>query len=341
MIMKSNKRKVEQNMKQVVMEGPKKSKVIDVEIPKINDNQLLVKLLYTGMCHSEWYPWSVAKKGDRFGHESIGIVADKGKNVKGFKIGDRITGLGGGGFREYITMDPSKVFVVPENLKTEDAIIEPLACMMSVAERIRSQKVGDTIAVVGAGYMGLGMISLFRTMGYVNIIAVDEREIALENAKKMGATETYLPHELPHDYILDWNNWEKPDLTRDGHITDIFNTGLKTVVEFTGTQSGLTLAGNMVCAHGTLGIAGFHNDGMRTLDLKLWGMKGMTMYNCHERRIDYEVTLCKRALDLLAQDKWKFKGVTNHIYGLDEFDRGNYEMEAHTNNFIKGAVKCD
>ncbi len=328
-------------MKQIVMEGPKKSRVIEVEVPKINDNQLLVKVIYTGMCHSEWYPWSVAKKGDVFGHETVGIVADKGANVKGFKIGDRVTGLGGGGYKEYIVMEPEKAFIVPENVATEDAIIEPLACMMSVAERIDTPKIGDTIAVVGTGYMGLGMVSLFKAMGYTSIIAVDEREIALENAKKFGATEVYLPSHLPKDYILDWNNWEKPDLTRDGHVTDIFNTGLKTVVEFTGTQTGLTLAGNMVCAHGSLGMAGFHNDTTRTLDLKLWGMKAMAMYNCHERRIDYEATLCKRALDLLAQDKWQFKGVTNHIYGMDEFDKGNYEMEEHTNNFIKGAVKCD
>ena len=77
-------------MKQIIMEGPRKSKIIEVDIPKINDNQLLVKVIYTGMCHSEWYPWSVAKAGDIFGHEAVGIVADVGKNVKGFKIGDRV-----------------------------------------------------------------------------------------------------------------------------------------------------------------------------------------------------------------------------------------------------------
>lgn len=328
-------------MKQIIMEGPKKSKIIEVDIPKINDDQLLVKVSYTGMCHSEWYPWSVAKPGDIFGHEAVGVVADMGRNVKGFKIGDRVTGLGGGGYKEYIVMEPQKAFIVPDNIKTEDAIVEPLACMMSVAERIDTGKLGDTIVVVGTGYMGLGMVSLFKARGYNRIIAVDKREIALENAKKMGATEVYLPQDLPSGYKLNWENWEKPDLTRDGHLTDIFGTGFKTVVEFTGTPDGLTLAGDMVCAHGTLGMAGFHNDSTRTLDLKLWGMKAMTMINCHERRIDYEATLCKRALDLISQGKWQFTGVTDHIYGMDEFDRGNYEMEEHTNNFIKGAVKCD
>ena len=327
-------------MKQLIMTGPKSSKVIDVDIPKINDNQLLVKVTYTGMCHSEYYPWCTAKNGDVLGHETVGIIADKGINVTGFSVGDRVTGLGGGGYKEYIVMEPEKTFKVPDNIKDEDAVAEPLACMMSVAERVDTHKAGDSIVVVGAGYMGLGMISLFKGLGYAEVIAVDEREIALENAKKYGADKIYLPHELPFGAKLTWETWEKPDLTRDGHVTDIFNTGFKNVVEFTGTESGLRLAGDMVCAHGNLGIAGFHNDSMRTVDFKLWNMKAMTMFNCHERRIDYEATLCERALKLISQNQWKFTGAANHIYTLEEFDKANEDMANHKDNFIKGLVKC-
>ena len=97
----------------------------------------------------------------------------------------------------------------------------------------------------------------------------------------------------------------------------------------------------MVCAHGTLGIAGYHNDGVRTLDYKLLNMKAITMYNCHERRIDYEVTLCRRALDLISKDQWKFTGVTNHLYPLEAFDNANLDMQSHKDNFIKGAVYCE
>lgn len=328
-------------MKQMIMEGPKKSKIIDVDIPKINDNQLLVKVKYTGMCHSEYYPWLIAKKGDILGHEAMGFVAEVGRNVKGFSVGNRVTGLGGGGYKEYIVMEPEKTFIIPDNVKDEDAVAEPLACMMSVAERIDKAKVGDTIVVVGTGYMGLGMVSLFKARGYANVIAVDEREIALQNALAYGADAVYLPEELPINYKLNWETWNKPDLTRDGHKTDIFHIGFQNVVEFTGTESGLRLAGDMVCAHGNLGIAGFHNDGPRTVDFKLWNMKAMNMFNCHERRIDYETTLCERALRLISQGQWKFIGAARHIYTLDEFDRANEDMANHTDNFIKGLVRCN
>lgn len=74
-----------------------------------------------------------------------------------FKEGDRVTGLGGGGYREYIVMEPDKTCRVPDNLKDEDAIVEPLACLLSAAMKMPWTTLGDPVAVVGAGYMGLGM----------------------------------------------------------------------------------------------------------------------------------------------------------------------------------------
>ncbi len=330
-------------MKQIFMTGPKKSEIREVEIPKINDNQILVKVKYTGMCHSEWYPWSIATPGQYFGHESMGYVADVGKNVTGFKIGDRVTGLGGGGYREYIVMVPEKCMHIPENIKDEDAVVEPLGCLMSVGSRMMPKIIGDEIVVVGTGYMGLGMVSMFKAMGYGRVIGLDLRPEARENALRYGADEVYHPDELGAKDLLSWKTWENPDLTRDGHKTDIFHIGYQNVMEFAGTPSALELAGALVCAHGRVGVGGFHNDGLRTCDFKLWNMKAFEMINCHERRIEFETELCRRALDLISKGIWKFTGTVNpnNIYSMDEFDRGNYEMEAHTGNFIKGLVKCD
>ncbi len=328
-------------MKKLIMDGPRKSRIIDVDVPKINDNQILVKVKYTGMCHSELYPWTVAVPGQELGHETMGYIADVGRSVKGFKIGDRVTGLGGGGYREYIVMEPEKTMIVPENIKDEDAIVEPLGCLMSAGTRMMPKLLDDEIAVVGTGYMGLGMISMFRAMGYGKIVAVDLREEARENALKYGADEAYHPDELRPYYYLNWQNWDSPDLKRDGHKTDIFHMGFQNVMEFAGTSDGLNIAAEMNCAHGRLGIGGFHNESLRTVDFKLWNMKALDIVNCHERRIDFETELCRRGLDLISKGIWKFTGATNSIYSLEEFDKAQEDMENHTNNFIKGAVKCD
>lgn len=327
-------------MRQIVMEGPCKSKVVDVPVPKIDDDQLLVKVTYTGLCHSEWFPWSVAKAGETFGHETVGVVAEAGRNVAGFKPGDRVTGLGGGGYKEFIVMEPAKTFHVPDNLDDVDAIVEPLACLLSAATKMSIATLGDDIAVVGCGYMGLGSISLFKAMGYGDIVAIDLRPEALDNARRLGATEVYLPEAIPAHDKLDWDAIGKPDLTRDGHKTDIFGIGFHNVMEFSGTEGGLQLAGELVCAHGRLGIGGYHNDSFRVVDYKLWNFKALTTINCHERRIDYEAGLCKRCLELLSKGIWKFTGLTTHVYEMEAFDKANFDMERHNGGFIKGVVKC-
>lgn len=327
-------------MKTIEMLSAGVSHVTETDVPAYNDDQILVRVTLTGICHSEYFPWLTAKAGQRFGHEAVGVVEAVGKNVTGWKKGDRITGLGGGGYKEYIVMSKEKVCHVPDGLADEDAIVEPLACIMSACLKMKPEAIGDTIAVVGCGYMGLGSISLLKAMGYTRIVAVDKRPEALENARRFGASETYTPDCLPLEYKLNWTTMGMPNLTRDGYHTDIFSLGFNNVLEFTGTEDGLALAAEMVSAHGRLGIGGYHNDGMRTVDFKLWNYKAMTMINCHERRIMYEHSLCVRSLELIASGVWDFKGVTRHIYSMEEFDRANREMEAHKDGYIKGAVRC-
>ncbi len=323
----------------MVTAGPRKTKIIEVPVPEINDNQMLVKVTLTGMCHSELYTWQTAGEGTQLGYESVGVVEKVGKNVRGFKVGDRVTGLGGGAYKEYIVTVPKKMAHVPDSLKDEDAISEPLACLLSAAMKLPVQTLGDRVAVVGCGYMGLGAISLFKAMGYGDIIAIDKRPEALENAKKFGATEVYLPENIPTPYFLTFETMGKVSLTRDGDNYNILTGGIPTVMEFSGTEDGLRLAGDLVQGHGRLGIGGYHNDGMRTVDFKLWNFKAINIVNCHERRIDYEADLCRRCMELLDRDIWKFKGVTK-VYDMKDFDKVSEMMENHTDGFIKGAFRC-
>jgi threonine dehydrogenase-like Zn-dependent dehydrogenase len=130
----------------------------------------------------------------------------------------------------------------------------------------------------------------------------------------------------------------KADLTRSGDNANVFAPGIPTVMEFSGTESGLQLAGDLVRAHGRLGIGGYHNDGPRTIDYMLWNFKAITTINCHERRIDYEAGLCRRCMELLGKGIWKFTGVTT-VYDTEDFDRVSELMEKQAPGFIKGAFR--
>lgn len=325
-------------MKKVVMTGPRTSKVVEVEKPIISNNELLVKVLYTGLCHSEWYPWSTAKAGDVFGHEPMGIVEEVGADVTGFAVGDRVSGLGQG-FCEYIAMDPANTVKLPKDLEDKDGLAEPLSCIMSGAARIPIKTPGDTVAIVGAGYMGLGMLSLLKASGAGKVVVVDPRPEARALAMKLGAAEAYAPDEIPQEYILNWDTMSQ-DLSDTSQEIDIFKQGFDVVVEFAGTESALQLAGDMVCAHGFLGIGGYHNDGNRSIDFKLWNFKSMDMVNLHERRKDYQTHCCQNSLEMLASGQWDFKGACTHEYTLETMDEGFNAMEHKPEGYIKGIVRC-
>lgn len=76
-------------------------------------------------------------------------------------------------------MEPKKTFVIPGNLDDLDAILEPLACILSTGQKMSPVLCGDRIAIVGVGYMGLGTIVLLKAMGYGDIVAIDLRREAL------------------------------------------------------------------------------------------------------------------------------------------------------------------
>ncbi len=142
-------------MKKLIMDGPKKSILIDVPMPVPAGNQVLVKLKYCGICMSEHHDWAVAQKGRVFGHEPMGVVEKVGKDVTGFKPGDRVTGLGLEAFAEYLLFTPDKLVHVPDNVKDEDATAEPLSCLISAASKVPLALPGDTAAVVAQAIWAL------------------------------------------------------------------------------------------------------------------------------------------------------------------------------------------
>lgn len=316
-------------MKAMQMLGRRRSTVVEVPEPVPGPGQVLVKVKYTGLCMSEWHPWDEAQGGEFMGHEPLGTVAGLGEGVRGFALGDRVTGLCcTPSYAEYCLCKQECLVKIPDNLADEDAVAEPLSCLVSVASKLRLEKAGDTVAVVGTGYMGLGLMTLLRLQGAGRIIAVDPRPEARENAERFGADELYAPEQLPSRYLVtEWND-------------EMYRKGLPLVAEFAGTQSALTLAGEMTAIHGTLGIAGWHQGGPRTLDLRLWGWKGITAINTHERREAFQAACCRNALALLSSGQWQYKGVCRNIYALDEFDRANEDMVNKPKGFIKALVRC-
>jgi len=174
----------------------------EMDIPEPAANEVAVEMEICGICG--WDVVSFAGRFGRFhpypfcaGHEGVGRVIKAGEHVRSVKVGDRVAchevpiGQPGGALmaRHAIRTD-QKVSLIPESgIRLEHWVVEPVACIVNGLVYSGIQP-GDSVALVGAGYMGLIFVQgLARTLaGEVAVFDVDERRLAL--AKGMGASET-------------------------------------------------------------------------------------------------------------------------------------------------------
>jgi L-iditol 2-dehydrogenase len=188
-------------------------------IPQINDDELLVKVMASGICGTDVMEWYRLKKAPLvLGHEISGIVEKSGKNVKNFKAGDRVfvshhvpcmkchyclnnhstacetlhkTNFDPGGFSEYIRVPRINVelgtFKLPDNVSfDEGTFIEPIGTVLR-AQRLADLKENQTLLVIGSGISGLMHIKVAKSKNAKKIIAVDINKYRLNAAKRFGA----------------------------------------------------------------------------------------------------------------------------------------------------------
>jgi L-iditol 2-dehydrogenase len=194
-------------------------RIEEMPIPSINENELLVKVKASGICGSDVMEWYRIKKAPKvLGHEITGDIVKIGKNVKKYKIGDRVfishhvpcntckfclnnqqtlchtlhsTNFYPGGFAEYLRVPEINVdrgvFVLPGEISYfEGVFIEPLACVIR-GLKISKMKSGQSILVIGSGISGLLQIKLAKAWGAGKILATDIEKYRLNAAKKFGA----------------------------------------------------------------------------------------------------------------------------------------------------------
>jgi threonine dehydrogenase-like Zn-dependent dehydrogenase len=313
-------------MKACVLRGDSRTQIIDLPIPEIQEDEVLVKVKTCGVCTSEVHSWihGIGGVNGILGHEAVGTIEAIGKNVKGFSIGDRVTGLILGAYAEYVKVDYRNIVKVPAKLEDTEALGEPLSCLVSGAKRTPVDY-GDTVAIIGTGFMGLGFLQLMKLKGAEKVIAIDIREDGLENALKFGADRVLFPHEVEDVLkVTDWNR---------------MNGGVNVAVEVSGTQKGLELAGEMTAVHGNLSIVGYHQNGLRSINMELWNWKAITVINAHERRNHVYMDCMKAGLKLIASGGFNMRDMITHEFRLDEIDQAYRMMLDKPRGFIKSVIR--
>ena len=187
--------------------------------PEIGEDEVLLKVMASGICGSDVIEWYRVPKAPRvLGHEATGVISKVGSKVKNVKVGDRVfvshhvpcnqcryclrgnhtacqtlhtTNYYPGGFAQYIRVPKINVefgiYKLPMDMSFEEGtFIEPLACV-SRGQRLANLQKNDTLLIIGSGISGILHAQLAKFKGVENIVAADINPYRLELAKKFGA----------------------------------------------------------------------------------------------------------------------------------------------------------
>jgi len=312
-------------MKQAILVQPQETRLKETPMPPIGAEDVLVRVHACGVCASELHTW----QGDsgsyprELGHEVAGEVIEVGPAVRSLAVGTHVTGLFHRGFAEFAVAPERHVVALPESVSFESGIGEPIACIVSAARRTRVE-LGDTVAIIGLGFMGLLMLQAIRCKGPARVIAIDIRDDVRDAARSFGADAVLHPDQVG-------DNLKVFRGSAPGYGVDI-------VIETTGTQPGLTLAGQMVREHGMLSILGYHQGKPRSIDMELWNWKALDVLNAHERRIDYKADCMRRGIALIASGQIAVTPLITHRFGLDQVDAAFGALQAKPEGFKKAIV---
>jgi len=194
----------------------------DIERPQVGHNDVLIKVNRTAICGTDihifkWDDWAQATipVPMAVGHEFSGEIVERGIEVRGFEIGDRVSAEGHitcghcrncragrrhlcmntvgvgvnrpGAFAEYIAVPAFNVFKLPDAISDEMAsILDPLGNATHTA--LSFDLVGEDILITGAGPIGIMAVAIARYAGARHVVITDVNDYRLELARKMGAT---------------------------------------------------------------------------------------------------------------------------------------------------------
>lgn len=304
-----------------VLTQPRRFELVEDDV-HIGDNQVLVKVEACGLCSWELYHFH-GKFGSplTLGHEPSGVVADLGKNVEGFQIGDRVTGFFKPGFATYAAASPSSIIKIPEGVKTEHALGEPLACVSNIV-RAANPEFGDYVLFFGCGFMNLLALSALVGRRPAELIAVDVLDSKLKIAEDIGATVTLNPKEV--DLVA-----EVKRITR--------NRGVDIVLEATGKPGIVDSASELLrTGRGKLLLVSSHSHSEK-VNMELW-QRGTIILNPHP---PYSLDLMddlRRGIEGLARGVFPMERLITHRFRLNDIQRAFETYSKKPEDYVKGVV---
>lgn len=311
-----------------VVAGPGEVRIEEVPKPEPGPGQVRVRMLGCGVCASNLGPWAGPEwmsfptaPGD-LGHEGWGFVDAVGEGVPSIREGDEVATLFYRSYAQYDVGPAEAVMKLPRFLEGTEFPGEPLACAMNIFRRAAIRP-GQRVAIIGIGFLG-AILTRLASLAGAETIAISRRQFSLKVAQRMGAHETFA--------------LEERHRTREEIADRLSGQMFDRVIEATGKQVPLDLAGDIIAERGRLIIAGYHQDGPRMVDMQQWNWRGIDVINAHERdqRIYYRGL--REAIQAVEDGRIQLRSLLTHSFPLERLGDALNATRDREDGFLKATV---
>ncbi|MFT6898412.1 MAG: threonine 3-dehydrogenase [Paraglaciecola sp.] len=305
-------------------------------IPEPGHNDLLIKIRKTAICGTDmhiynWDEWSqkTIPVPMIVGHEYVGEVVEIGQEVRGFNIGDRVSGEGHitcghcrncragrrhlcrntsgvgvnrqGAFAEYLSIPAFNAFKIPDNISDDlAAIFDPFGNAVHTA--LSFDLVGEDVLITGAGPIGIMAAAVAQHVGARHVVITDINEYRLQLARDMGATRAI---NVSHENLT--------DVMQELGMTEGFDVGM----EMSGVPTAFRDMLSKMNNGGKIAMLGIP-PGDVAIDWDQVIFKGLTIKGIYGREM-FE-TWYKMAT--LIQGGLNLSPIITHQFNIDEFQQG-------------------
>jgi threonine 3-dehydrogenase len=324
--------------------------MVDAEIPKIGHNDVLIKVIKTAICGTDlhiykWDEWAqkTIPVPMIVGHEFVGEIVELGAEVKGLKVGDRVSGEGHivcghcrnckagkrhlcretigvgvnrqGAFAEYLSIPAVNVFKIPNGISDDlVSMFDPLGNAVHTA--LSFDLVGEDILITGAGPIGIMAVKIAKHVGARRIVITDVNEYRLQMAKDMGATVAL--NIAPY----------KTDKELDAKLNEVMHSigmyeGFDVGLEMSGHPGAISMMIRFMNNGGKMSLLGI-SGGDITLPWNDIIFKGLVMKGIYGREM-FETWY---KMSSMIQAGMDVSGVITHHYKVDDFLEGFEVMKS-------------
>ena len=317
-------------------------------IRKLNVGEVLVEMKAVGICGSDLHFFMHGGLGSfkeklpmEMGHEPAGMIIDS-NNSKWLKNGDRVAiepgnpclncsnckngkhnlcdfgtfmGAAGspGAFREYMILDEHQLVKMNDSMSFEEgALLEPLGIALHSLNQINF-KINSTVAIIGAGPIGLSILNLAKINGAEKIIVVDKLEYRLNKASKIGATHIFLESNQTVE-----------------QIRDVTNGGVDFSFDAAGKQNTINLSFDLARKGGCVSLVGIPTVDFIDYNPHKSRIKELIVYNV--RRSNQTLQSCH---DVFAKTKLD---IITHKLKIDDIQKGFELASNYQDEIIKAMI---